>query len=759
MATISEALSIALDLQVSGRLDEAGVLYGRILDADPDNPRALYLAGTLMCQQSRFGEAEPLLARAVALAPEMGGAHLTLAKIHARAADWGAAARGSRRTLALDPGDTGAWDLLAASSQQAGLSDEAIAALARAHRAAPEDAGTAERLALLLQERGSRHLGEQRNEAALADLSAAAGLVPFDIGTGYALGAALLETGRNAEALALHERLLASSPGEARILRQLGTALWRAGRTDAAACAFQRAAAADPDFVEPCEALASLFDRHIPAQAVHWSTRALALKLGKLPETERGPLFPADREAGGSARTSDVVSFSLWGALEAYCAGAVMNARQVPVALPGWRCRFYHDDTVPPHILAELASLGAELVAMPSETTARQGMFWRFLVCDDPAVRRFLCRDCDSRFTARELAAVEEWIASGLPFHVMRDHVMHMEPVMGGMWGGTAGLLSAVGPAIDEFTVSHTSRWNDQHFLAAWLWPRIAGGVLVHDGVHAGMGRPFPECGNPEEDHVGAKVFHLVLLPPPRAVEAPGNRAEGEGRRGRLVYPSDAPHIGRSLAMLGEWLELETAFLAGFLREGDAVVDAGAGIGVHAAAFGRAVGPVGRVLAAEESPALFECLVRTIAANGLENVTAPLEAGKRLEEALDAGPADRLRLVRVTVGRSGLSLGDGLARAILRSRPTVYARIEDDAAAAGAFARLQDLGYRLWWHIVPVFNPGNRFGAFANPFPGLVTVNALALPDGRTPPRLLPEIVRPDAGWSDAAWRLRCDGR
>ncbi len=37
------------------------------------------------------------------------------------------------------------------------------------------------------------------------------------------------------------------------------------------------------------------------------------------------------------------------------------------------------------------------------------GMFWRFLVADDPQVDRFIVRDSDSRLNARDAYAVAEW--------------------------------------------------------------------------------------------------------------------------------------------------------------------------------------------------------------------------------------------------------------------------------------------------------------------------------------------------------------
>ena len=47
----------------------------------------------------------------------------------------------------------------------------------------------------------------------------------------------------------------------------------------------------------------------------------------------------------------------------------------------------------------------------------------------------YLSRDLDSVFTAREAAAVAEWVASGRAVHVMRDHPWHGAAMLGGTWG------------------------------------------------------------------------------------------------------------------------------------------------------------------------------------------------------------------------------------------------------------------------------------------------------------------------------------
>ena len=47
----------------------------------------------------------------------------------------------------------------------------------------------------------------------------------------------------------------------------------------------------------------------------------------------------------------------------------------------------------------------------------------------------YLPRDLDSRFSDRELAAVNEWFKSGKAFHFMRDHPYHGTTILGSGWG------------------------------------------------------------------------------------------------------------------------------------------------------------------------------------------------------------------------------------------------------------------------------------------------------------------------------------
>jgi tetratricopeptide (TPR) repeat protein len=114
MATVEEALSIALDLHTGGHTAEAAELYRRILDAVPDHPDALYLCGMLHAQAGAYAEAADLLARAIQARPDAPDAHLhrgNALRLLGRVTD---AEPALRRAAVLRPDHLAAWDALAA---------------------------------------------------------------------------------------------------------------------------------------------------------------------------------------------------------------------------------------------------------------------------------------------------------------------------------------------------------------------------------------------------------------------------------------------------------------------------------------------------------------------------------------------------------------------------------------------------------------------------------------------------------------------
>lgn len=125
------------------------------------------------------------------------------------------------------------------------------------------------------------------------------------------------------------------------------------------------------------------------------------------------------QEGGDVAKRSEdmmnkwVISFGLYGEDPKYMEGAIQNAILIRDIFPDWVARFYVLDSVDDKVLDSLVDLGAEIVMEPSSEGSIVGMFWRFVVADDPSVERYMIRDVDSRLNYREALAVEEWIQSG----------------------------------------------------------------------------------------------------------------------------------------------------------------------------------------------------------------------------------------------------------------------------------------------------------------------------------------------------------
>lgn len=208
-----------------------------------------------------------------------------------------------------------------------------------------------------------------------------------------------------------------------------------------------------------------------------------------------------------------VVALSLYGSAPRYTQGAVEYAEMLPHFFPGWQLFIYTpglcpegpDCPVPAGEARRIEKAGGRFKQIPkaSAIAGAGGMFWRFAAAIDPDVKRFAIRDADSRPSVREWAAVEEWIASGKQFHVMRDHPAHGRwAIPGGMWGAVRGALSE-----DDFAVGGfgDARLEDTRFLSALYEARVRGRALEHDSFSCRQygARPFP-ASREQDDHVGA---------------------------------------------------------------------------------------------------------------------------------------------------------------------------------------------------------------------------------------------------------------
>ncbi len=238
------------------------------------------------------------------------------------------------------------------------------------------------------------------------------------------------------------------------------------------------------------------------------------------------------------------------------------------------------------------------------------------------------------------------------------------------------------------------------------------------------------------------------------------------GRHGYFLYNHHDIYVGRSIAVYGEYSEGEVALFQQMCRPGDIVVEVGANIGAHTAPLARMVGAQGVVCAFEPQRVVFRNLCANIALNSLLNVRCyelalGAEKGRAHVEsirydadgnfggiALSPTPTEssiprqqstldevvdlpRLRLLKVDVEGMEADVLRGAANTLQQTRPLIYAENDRPELSEELITLIAEMGYRVYWHVVPLYNPQNHAQVEDNLFPGISSVNVLAVPQER----------------------------
>ena len=242
-----------------------------------------------------------------------------------------------------------------------------------------------------------------------------------------------------------------------------------------------------------------------------------------------------------------------------------------------------------------------------------------------------------------------------------------------------------------------------------------------------------------------------------------------EALHGRFHVLRHDLYVSRSMALYGEWTEGEFALVQPLLALGDHCIDVGANLGCMTVPLAKAVGPTGSVFAFEPQPGLFRLLAANTVNNGAHNVrlhqaacgavsgvtqvpeldysraynygalslqamAGAAQAGGisravptvRLDDVFDA---PSLRLIKIDVEGMEAEVVRGAAGIIGLHRPFLYVENEfPGAASAASISAIAALGYRLFWHVAPLYNPANFRKKAENLFEGIACVNMFCAP-------------------------------
>lgn len=178
---------------------------------------------------------------------------------------------------------------------------------------------------------------------------------------------------------------------------------------------------------------------------------------------------------------SKIISFSLWGNDPKYCIGALENARDRESFYPEWESVFHIHKNVEDSVINKLRGHKKTTVKVFDGEPNWKFSLTRFLPFLDENVEFFISRDCDSRFSKREVDAVNEWMASGKLCHTMKDHPCHYNyPLLAGMTGFRNPCLFDFATMLSEYENQDYYHY-DQDFLRDVVLPFYNKSVIFHN--------------------------------------------------------------------------------------------------------------------------------------------------------------------------------------------------------------------------------------------------------------------------------------
>ena len=272
MATISEALAIAIRHHQAGRLQAAEQIYRQILQVEPTQADAIHFLGMIASQVGKHEMAVEYMRRAIALKGNVAAFHYNLGNTFKNQGKLDEAVACYRRALELKPDDAEALDNLGTAYLDQGRLDEAAACYRRALELKPDFAEVYSNLGVVLKTQG-------KLDEAVASCSRALELKPEYAGAHCNLGNVLKEQRKLDEAVACYRRALELKPQfvEARI--NLGVALMDQGNLDEAVACYRRTLELKPDYAEVHVSLGNaLKNRGNLDEAVACYQRAIELK-------------------------------------------------------------------------------------------------------------------------------------------------------------------------------------------------------------------------------------------------------------------------------------------------------------------------------------------------------------------------------------------------------------------------------------------------------------------------------------------------
>jgi predicted O-linked N-acetylglucosamine transferase (SPINDLY family) len=274
MATISEALAIAIQHHQGGRIQAAGQLCRRILAVEPRHSATWHLLGIIAQQAGQPAAAVDCIQRAVQFDPLTAAYHNNLGEAYRALGKLDEAVACYRRAIALNPRSVAAQNNLGVALQAQGQSDEAARCCRQALELEPDFAAGHYNLAIALQRQGNLDESQAHYRRALQ-------LKPDFAAAWHNLGTVLGTLARHDEAAACYRRVLEIDPQDAEAGVNLANVLRDQARLDEALACCRRVLELRPELAAAHDSLGSVWkDRGQIEEALACYRRAVQLQPG-----------------------------------------------------------------------------------------------------------------------------------------------------------------------------------------------------------------------------------------------------------------------------------------------------------------------------------------------------------------------------------------------------------------------------------------------------------------------------------------------
>ena len=239
-------------------------------------------------------------------------------------------------------------------------------------------------------------------------------------------------------------------------------------------------------------------------------------------------------------------------------------------------------------------------------------------------------------------------------------------------------------------------------------------------------------------------------------------------KHGTFFYHENDRYIGKSLSEYGEWSEGEVELIKKIVSNNENIIEIGSNIGTHTIPLAKHVSNGGQIFSFEPQSQNHKLLMENIFYNNIKNVNISKIAisskeGKafmntfnnekinnygdakifenKLEnfeevsvKTLDQLFFDKLnenfsiKLIKCDAQGQEPNIIKGSKKIIEKNKPFLYLENDDIETSKNLIDMIKSMGYIMFWHLVPLFNPNNYLKNPKNIFSKISSINMFCIP-------------------------------